>query len=199
MFLYGPTTSQLSRGHQVNTVTMSGTATPCMGFPMLFQPQDHVLARATEEDFLSRQKLPRRWKGKYGANTLWHSRGGPVCLCQSSTRCPLWFSLMETTSPWGQDALAHPWPDRLLCAFPPFPLISVTLHRVQQGNHSLLLVAPNWPGRPWFPGLHRLMDRVPWCLPRRQDLLLQLGGHIWHPSLEHLQLWVLPLRGLTHS
>lgn len=61
MFLYGPTTSQLSRGHQVNTVTMSGTATPCMGFPMLFQPQDHVLARATEEDFLSRQKLPRRW------------------------------------------------------------------------------------------------------------------------------------------
>ncbi len=58
------TTSQLStmsRGHQINPVNMGGTATPCMGFPTLFQPQDHVPARATEKDFLSSQKLPWRW------------------------------------------------------------------------------------------------------------------------------------------
>ncbi len=54
------------------------------------------------------------------------------------------------TSPLGQDGLAHPWPDHLLYAIPPFPLIGVSLHRIQQGNHRLLLVAPNWPGRPWF-------------------------------------------------
>lgn len=43
-------------------------------------------------------------------------------------------------------------------AFPPIPLIHVILDRVQQGGHRLLLVAPNWPGRPWFPGLPNLLS-----------------------------------------
>ena len=33
--------------------------------------------------------------------------------------CPLWFSWTAVTSPMGQDALAHDWPDILLYAFPP--------------------------------------------------------------------------------
>ena len=40
-------------------------------------------------------------------------------MSEASTHCPLWFSLRETTSPLGQDALAHPWPSSLLYAFPP--------------------------------------------------------------------------------
>uniref|UniRef100_UPI0037E7B013 uncharacterized protein n=1 Tax=Semicossyphus pulcher TaxID=241346 RepID=UPI0037E7B013 len=155
-------------------------------------------------DFLSRQKPPSgEWRlhpevveaigGKYGTAEV------DLFASESSTHCPLWFSLTETTSPLGQDALAHPWPDRLLYAFPPFPLLAVTLHRVQLGNHRLLLVAPNWPGRPWFPAMYKLLDGDPWCLPRRRDLLSQLGGQIWHPNPERLQLWVWPLRGLTHS
>ncbi|XP_077367945.1 uncharacterized protein LOC144013224 [Festucalex cinctus] len=31
---------------------------------------------------------------------------------EDSTHCPLWFSLSETTSPLGLDALAQPWPER---------------------------------------------------------------------------------------
>ena len=58
---------------------------------------------------------------------------------------------MERTSPLGQDALAHAWPDSQLYAFPPIPLLLATLDRVQRTSHSLLLVASHWPGRPWFP------------------------------------------------
>ena len=61
---------------------------------------------------------------------------------ETTTHCPLWFSLSEM-SPMGQDALAHPWPHQLLYAFLTFPLIGLTLHRVQKGNHRLLLVTPN--------------------------------------------------------
>ena len=42
---------------------------------------------------------------------------------RDSTHCLLWFSLEETMSPLGQDALAHEWPQQLLYAFPPLPLI----------------------------------------------------------------------------
>ena len=71
----------------------------------------------------------------------------------------------EATSPLGQDALAHDWPDRPLYAFPPLPLILPTLQRVLLQGHRLLLVAPFWPGRLWYPLLLRLCCSAPWRLP----------------------------------
>ncbi|KAK5895026.1 hypothetical protein CesoFtcFv8_011655 [Champsocephalus esox] len=117
---------------------------------------------------------------------------------EESRHCPLWFSWTEVTSPLGQDALAHDWPDTLLYAFPPLPLILQTLQRVLTQGHRLLLVAPRWPGRVWFPLLRILCCSPPWRLPDRKDLLSQLKGQIWHPDPRRLQLWVWPLQGPTH-
>ncbi|XP_062372037.1 uncharacterized protein LOC134059609 [Sardina pilchardus] len=116
---------------------------------------------------------------------------------EESTHCPLWFSWTEESSLLGQDALAHDWPEVLLYAFPPIPLILPTLQRVLQQGHRLLLVAPFWPGRTWFPLLHKLCSGSPWRLPDRRDLLSQLQGQIWHPDPLCLQLWVWPLQGPT--
>lgn len=116
---------------------------------------------------------------------------------RESTQCSLWFSLSEP-GPLGRDALAHTWPRRQLYAFPPLPLIWPTLHRLETEEHELLLIAPRWPGRVWFPRLLQLLHGRPWCLPVRRDLLSQLGGQIWHPDPSRLQLWVWPLRGRTH-
>lgn len=112
-----------------------------------------------------------------------------------STHCPLWYSLHGVPGPLGRDALAHQWPQCLLYAFPPLPLIWPTLQRVLLDGHHLLLVAPYWPARPWFPLLHSLCHGVPWQLPDRQDLLSQFRGQVWHPSPHRLQLWVWPLKG----
>ncbi|XP_057713573.1 uncharacterized protein LOC130929952 [Corythoichthys intestinalis] len=113
---------------------------------------------------------------------------------RESAHCPLWFSLGERSSPLGQDALAHPWPRVLLYAFPPLPLIWLTLRRVSLEGHSLLLVAPFWPARLWFPLLRSLCVGEPWCLPERRDLLSQLGGQLWHPDPRRLRLHVCSVR-----
>ncbi len=56
---------------------------------------------------------------------------------QELTQCPLWFSLSHPTS---IDALAHPWPDMKLYAYPPVKLISAVLCRVKTCRVRLLLV-----------------------------------------------------------
>nr|WPK86714.1 NLRC3-like protein 49 [Sebastes schlegelii] len=144
-------------------------------------------------DVLSRQGPPEGdWRlHPEVVGVIWSRYGRAevdVFASEASAHCPLWYSLRERTSPLGQDALAHTWPACLLYAFPPIPLIRVTLDRVQVGGHKLLLVAPNWPGRPWFPVLLKLVNGEPWRLPRRPDLLSQLEGRIWHPNPDRLQL-----------
>ncbi|XP_074544637.1 uncharacterized protein LOC141804210 [Halichoeres trimaculatus] len=151
-------------------------------------------------DFLSRQKPPSgEWRlHPEVVSTIWGLFGRAevdLFASEASTHCPLWFSLAETTSPLGQDALAHPWPDGLLYAFPPMPLIRHVLQRVLQEGHRVLLIAPFWPGRSWFPLLHSLCRNTQWRLPDRFDLLSQMAGQIWHPDPHRLRLCVWPLEG----
>lgn len=153
-------------------------------------------------DLLSRQRPPPgEWRlnpevvrmiwGRFGVAQV------DLFASRSTTHCLQWFSLSEPDSPLGQDALAHPWPDCLLYAFPPLPLLMLTLHRVIQSSHTVLLVAPFWPGRIWFPLILKLLNGEPWPLPQRADLLSQLEGSIWHPRPERLRLYLWPLKGRT--
>ena len=154
-------------------------------------------------DFLSRRKPPPgEWRlHPEVVESMWGLFGRAevdLFASEESAHCPLWFSWAEASSPLGQDALAHDWPDRPLYAYPPLPLILPTLQRVLLQGHRLLLVAPFWPGRLWYPLLLRLCCSTPWRLPDRRDLLSQLGGQIWHPDPSRLQLWAWPLQGPTH-
>lgn len=151
-------------------------------------------------DFLSRQRVqPGEWRlHPEVVEHIWEMfTRAEVDLFASrdTTHCPLWFSLADGSGPLGQDALVHDWPRTLLYAFPPLPLIFPTLLRVLREGHRLLLVAPFWPGRVWFPLLHRLCCSSPVRLPPRRDLLSQLGGRLLHPDPARLQLWVWPLQG----
>lgn len=141
---------------QVCTAIGGGKGPPRVGGPPLAQPSSHVFAGTAEPP--GRLPVPSRTSTggmaspprgvQHHLEPLRQSGGGP-----------------KMTSPLGQDTLAHPWPDSLLYAFPPLPLIWLVLHRVLQESHRILLVAPFWPGRCWFLLLHRLCRRAPWRLP----------------------------------
>ncbi len=107
-----------------------------------------------------------------------------------SSHCQRYFSLTE--GPLGTDALAHSWP-QALCkyAFPPVSLLAPALCKLRV--LLVLLVAPHWPSRTWFPELISLDTAPPWRIPLRKDLLSQGLHTIWHPrpDLWNLHVWLL--------
>ncbi len=136
-------------------------------------------------DFLSHHRpFPGEWRlNPEVVQMIWHRFGrANVDPFTSEINTLPSVVLMNRKVPLGQDRLAHTWPDLLLYVFPPTPLILPSLHRIWRGHYKVLLVAPNWPGKPWFPLLYKLLRGKPWSLPKRQDLLLQLQGQIWHPN-----------------
>ncbi len=109
-----------------------------------------------------------------------------------TSHCQLFYSLTEGTL--GTDALAHSWPRGLRkYAFPPVSLLAQTLCKVREEEEQILLVAPYWPTRAWFPELMLLMTAPPWQIPLRKDLLTQRRGTLWHPrpDLWKLHVWSL--------
>ncbi len=97
------------------------------------------------------------------------------------------YSLPEGTL--GTDALALSWPRGLRkYAFPPVSLLAQTLCKVREEEEQILLVAPYWPTRTWFPELMLLVTASPWQIPLRKDLLTQRRGTLWHPRPD---LWKL--------
>ncbi|KAL0199690.1 hypothetical protein M9458_002877, partial [Cirrhinus mrigala] len=65
-------------------------------------------------------------------NQIWEIYGKAAVdlfASRANAKCPLYFSLRDENAPLGVDALAHPWPNVLLYAFPPLSLISPTLDR----------------------------------------------------------------------
>lgn len=136
------------------------------------------------------QVVKQVWQ-KYGQATV------DLFASQENAKCLLYFSLTDMGAPLGIDALAHPWPDVLLYAFPPISLISPTLAQVREQRLSLILIAPRWPSKPWMAEVIQLLSGQPWPLPVRRDLLSQAGGEVFHPHPDRVALWAWPLKGGT--
>ncbi len=115
-------------------------------------------------DVLSRQlTFPGEWRLHPETIRLIWSRFGEAQVdlfaSPESSHCQLYFSLTE--GPLGTDALAHSWPRALRkYAFPPVSLLAQTLCKLREDEEQVLLVAPHWPTRTWFPELISLATAV---------------------------------------
>ncbi len=153
-----------------------------------------VFNRAADE--LSRAALPGEWRlHPQAVQLIWGRFGAAqVDLFASleTTHCQEFYSLTEATL--GTDALAHSWPRGLRkYAFPPVSLLAQILCKIREDEEQVLLVAPYWPNRTWFPELMLLATAPPWPIPLRKDLLSQRRGTLWHPrpDLWKLHIWSL--------
>ncbi len=101
---------------------------------------------------------------------------------RETSHCPLWFSLTHPSLLW-LDAMVQTWLRLHLYAFPQIALLPEVLERVRRDRVPLLLNAPRWPGRVWFPDLVSLLDGPPLELPRQEGPSVPSGGlDISHPS-----------------
>ena len=168
---------------------------------------NHVRIRAihlpgkenTIADALSRlTDSPTEWSlPQTVTESIWARFGRPeVDLFASpwNNKLPIFCALIPHVGVWHVDAFTLNWRDLVAYAFPPFALVTRVLMKVLADEcRFCLLVAPLWPGQPWFPVLTRLLCDVPRLLPGRQDLLtIPDSGRTHHnPALLRLTVWPL--------
>lgn len=116
---------------------------------------------------------------------------------RENTHCELFFSIRDKDAPVGTDALAHPWPNVLLYAFPPVHLIPHVLTRVRERGLPLVLIALWWVNRPWLAEIFQLLAEELWQLPDCRDLLSQMGGSAAAPRPDGVEFACLPRERAT--
>ena len=103
-------------------------------------------------------------------------------------RLPLFVSPIPDQKALSIDALSMDWNPIHAYAFPPFHLIPAVINKIRLSQCKIVLIAPLWPDRPWFPELLGLLVSPPVSLPVIPNLLAQLKGRFLHQNLGHLQL-----------
>jgi len=93
------------------------------------------------------------------------------------------------------DALTMNWGQVYGYAFPPISLIPLVIERVERFRCTLILIAPRWPRRSWFPKLLEMSIAFPIQMPQAPDLLTQDKGKLQHPAPGRLQLVAWKLSG----
>ncbi|XP_010795097.1 unconventional myosin-XIX-like, partial [Notothenia coriiceps] len=85
---------------------------------------------------------------------------------QRNSHCAMWFSMaLSDDPPLGVDAFAQ-WQSKLLYAFPPRCLILPLLGRVRRERLSIVLVAPDRVGAPWYSEMTQMKVGQPWAVPQ---------------------------------
>ena len=150
-------------------------------------------------DFLSRGRcLPSEWKLRPEVFVLLLEVYPLVVDLFASAinhQLPSYCSRVRDPEAWAVDAFSIHWGKFQGYAFPPFPLIPRVLAKIREDQARVLLIAPCWPRRLWFPELLSLLAAQPVLLPLTADVVAQpLSGFLHHnPEALHLTAW--PLSG----
>lgn len=97
-----------------------------------------------------------------------------------NTQLEKYISWKPDPSAIASDALKVPWKHLGGYAFPPFCLVGRCLSKVRSERAVIVLIAPVWPGQPWYPMLLESAIEPPILLPQMQDLLSDPFGDA-HP------------------
>lgn len=103
-------------------------------------------------------------------------------------KLPLYVSPVPDRQAFAIDALSMDWNHLHAYAFPPMILIPPILTKIRQSCCKIVLIAPLWPQRPWFPEVLQLLVSAPIRLPIFPKLLTQAKGKFQHQNLTTLAL-----------
>jgi len=117
-----------------------------------------------------------------------------LCATTLNTQCQLYVSPVPDPQALGVDCLSMDFQGLEAYVFPPHQILQKILQKFISASHCrLIVVAPWWPQRPWFPTLNLLSVENPLPLPLAPSLLRQPRSMVFHPNVETLKLhaWLL--------
>jgi hypothetical protein len=166
--------------------------------------QQHISLRAEHvpgvdnrlADTLSRKMLNQtEWMLKKSVvQTVFAVLGEPqidLFATAENKQLPVFCSWMYQSEAFHIDAMTISWVGVHAYAFPPLALIPDVIRKASKESLSLILIAPYWPNRSWFPLILPLLIEDPIRLPLLPDLLTQQKGRVLHsnPGLWSLAAW----------
>jgi hypothetical protein len=153
-------------------------------------------------DALSRGKKDIPWTewslSPKAVQTVFRKFGRPnidLFASRHNNKLPTYCAWEPDPGAWAIDSLSISWEGLWAYAYPPISLIPRVLNKVRTSSCRVLLIAPWWPLRPWFPGLLHLLMDIPALLPRNPRLLQLKPSTLFYPEPELLKLAVWPLCG----
>ena len=80
-------------------------------------------------------------------------------------KLPLYVSPIPDPKAWDIDALKINWTGLTAYAYPPTVLLHRVIQKIKQCHYLIIVIAPGWPGMPWFWDLVQLSTEIPLQLP----------------------------------
>ncbi|XP_048250608.1 uncharacterized protein LOC125378710 [Haliotis rufescens] len=150
-------------------------------------------------DYLSRKNkiVPTEWSLHPEVfkwiTQVWDSPNIDLFATCLNNKLPVYVSPVPDPLALQVDALSMEWKGMFAYAFPPWALLDRVLRKIEETDCVIILIAPAWPKRAWFPRLLQLLIEVPLKLPVRPDLLRQPKTDIFYGRLDnlHLHAWKL--------
>ena len=78
-------------------------------------------------------------------------------------------------------------------AYPQMAVLHRVIQKIRQCHCLIIVIAPGWPGIPWFWDLVQLSTEIPLQLPVSTTLLKQSHNYVFHNNPQHVNLhaWCL--------
>ena len=103
-------------------------------------------------------------------------------------KLPLYVSPVPDPNAWDIDALNLNWTGLTAYAYSPTALLHRMIQKIRQSHCLIIVIAPGWPGMPWFWDLVQLSTEIPLQLPVSTTLLKQPHNYVFHSNPQYLNL-----------
>jgi ribonuclease HI len=162
----------------------------------------HIPGRLNvEADWLSRkgQVIPSEWSlHPQALEEIWHQWGVPhidLFATRLNSKLPLFVSPFPQEGAWAVNAFSIEWKGALFYAFPPWVILHEVIQKIWDNQSEVILIAPTWSTRVWYPLLIKMTIQDPIPLPQWEDLLMQPQSGRMHMDLGSLSLQAWRLSG----
>ena len=127
---------------------------------------------------------------------VWHTPMVDLFATHLNYKLPIYVSPVPDRKDWKIDALNICWEGLDGYVFCPVAILPQVIQKIITYPCRMIVLAPGWPGMPWFWDLVDLSTRVPLQLPHWKTLLKQPHSNRFHNNVEYLNLhvWLLDSR-----